>query len=79
MSFICFMKPVCFYLPQNDWTDIKMLDNILGFITQTAVPTYERWLAASSLTRQSFFVQRYLNLRIRGIKHRLNLFKAYSH
>ena len=46
------------------------------FITQTAEPAYEHWCAASSLSRQSFFVQRFLTLRINGIKHRMSSFRG---
>ncbi|RUT07184.1 hypothetical protein DSM106972_024450 [Dulcicalothrix desertica PCC 7102] len=41
------------------------------FITQIAIPEYERWSAASHLSQQYFFIQKYLSLRINGVKHRL--------
>ncbi len=40
------------------------------FITQTAIPEYERWSGTSHLSQQYFFIRKYLGLKMNGVKHR---------
>lgn len=44
-------------------------------IIEKLVPAYESWCTASNLTRKFFFTQRYLSIKMNGIKQRLDLRK----
>ena len=51
----------------------QLINRWRKFITDIAVPTYERWCNASDLSRQNFLKRRYLAVKFNKIQERLGL------
>jgi hypothetical protein len=54
----------------------KLVARWRSFLTDIAVPAYERWCTASSLTRQTFLKRRYLAVETKDLRHRIRIARS---
>jgi hypothetical protein len=54
----------------------RLVERWRSFLTEIAVPAYERWCTASSLTRQTFLKRRYLAVETKDLRHRIRVARS---